>query len=203
MPELASRVVDELTRSGRPLDDDELAARLAVVRQAVNQACRRMAEDGRIGRGAGPEGKIVNWSVGRDVTARPNPMGPVGARGISSGREFEDHAREVLSHDWGLALSSRVLTLRGGVTHSFDLVSADAGVVGDAKWFKDLQPIPAAKLSVIAEYVWLLQNLDGAQRCFLVFGQDRAVPERWLSRFRPLLAGVEFRFLDDSLTRLA
>lgn len=47
MPELASRLLDELTRSGRPLDDDELAARLAVVRQAGNRpAAAWLSKDG-------------------------------------------------------------------------------------------------------------------------------------------------------------
>jgi hypothetical protein len=36
--ELGSRILDALARSGRPLDDDDLAARLDVVRQAVNAA---------------------------------------------------------------------------------------------------------------------------------------------------------------------
>lgn len=78
------------------------------------------------------------------------------------------------------------------MTHSFDLVAPGGRVVSDAKWFKDLKPIPAAKLSVISEYVWLLQQAEGADRRFLIFGQDREVPERWLVRFRPLLDGVEF-----------
>lgn len=138
----------------------------------------------------------------RPVESR-EPTLSVSAQAIASGAEFEEHARHVLSEAWGLSLSSRVLTLRGDVTHSFDLVSDDGTVVGDAKWYKDLRPIPAAKLSVIAEYVWLLQNLESAQRRFLVFGQDRVVPERWLSRFRPLLGGVEFWFLDDRLDQLA
>jgi len=90
------------------------------------------------------------------------------------------------------------------VRHSFDLVSPDSTVVGDAKWYKDLRPIPAAKLSVIAEYVWLLGHIEGAERRFLVFGQDREVPLRWLKRFAPLLDGVEFWFLEDTkLERLA
>ena len=65
--------------------------------------------------------------------------------------------------------------------------------------------MPAAKWSVIAEYVWLLQHVAAAERRFLVFGQDREVPQRWLARFRPLIGDVEFFFLDDSrhLTQLA
>ena len=73
----------------------------------------------------------------------------------------------MLTEKWNQPLSSRVLTLFGGVTHSFDLVSADGRVVGDAKWYKDLQPIPAAKLSVIAEYVWLLSHVPNASRKIL------------------------------------
>jgi hypothetical protein len=83
-----------------------------------------------------------------------------------------------------------------GVAHQFDLVSLDGRMVGDAKWFKNLA-VPAAKWSVIAEYVWLLQHLAGADRRFLVFGQDRQVPERWLARFSPLVGGVQFFFLAD------
>jgi hypothetical protein len=122
---------------------------------------------------------------------------------IRSGRAFEEHARRVLSRAWGVPLIARIVVLRNNVEHSFDLVSPDGTVVGDAKWYKDLQPAPAAKWSAIAEYVWLLQQVGHAQRRFLVFGQDRAVPERWLVRFGPLLDGVEFWFLDDQLTRLA
>ncbi len=154
MAELASRIRDELARSGTPLDDDELADRLAVVRQAVNQACRRLARQEVIGRGIGPGGKIVNWTLGRAVAEPHLPTRPSGSLDIGSGHAFEEHARTVLSRAWGIDLSSRVLTLRGGVAHSFDLVSVNADVVGDAKWFKDLRPAPAAKLSVIAEYVW-------------------------------------------------
>lgn len=42
------------------LDDDQLAARLGVVRQQVNQTCRAMEYDGVLMRDRGPSGKIVN-----------------------------------------------------------------------------------------------------------------------------------------------
>lgn len=42
------------------LDDDQLAARLGVVRQQVNQSCRAMEYDGVLMRDRGPSGKIVN-----------------------------------------------------------------------------------------------------------------------------------------------
>ena len=200
MASLAERILGQLDAEDIPLDDDELAARLGVVRQAVNQACRRLATEGRIRRGPSGGGKIVNANAGGEP-AKPLPIATTST--ITSGAAFELHARRVVSAAWGVALESRIIALGGAVTHSFDLVSPDGALVGDAKWYKDLRPIPSAKLSVIAEYVWLLQHVENAKRRFLVFGQDRAVPDRWLARYQPLLAGVEFWFLDERLTRLA
>jgi hypothetical protein len=202
MPDLAERILAELSTSRAALDDDQLAARLGVARQATNQACRRLAGLGLIGRGAVAGGKIFNWSLGGAAAERPvaAPISPT-PPAITSGRAFEEHAREVLSRAWGVPLASRSVTLRGGLHHSFGLVSGDGSFVGDAKWFKDIA-VPSAKFSVIAEYVWLLQHVEHAQRRFLVFGHDRAVPERWLHRFGAMLDGVEFYFLDEKLTRL-
>lgn len=42
------------------LDDDQIAARLGVIRQQVNQTCRGMEYDGLLTRQRGPSGKIVN-----------------------------------------------------------------------------------------------------------------------------------------------
>jgi hypothetical protein len=56
---LAERIRQAVSASG-PLDDDELAARLHVVRQAVNQTARRMEKQGVLRRYVGPAGKIVN-----------------------------------------------------------------------------------------------------------------------------------------------
>jgi hypothetical protein len=57
----ADRIVDALGSAGEPLDDDALAERVgAGRRQTINQECRRLAEQGRISRRAGPSGKIVN-----------------------------------------------------------------------------------------------------------------------------------------------
>lgn len=61
LPTIATRVVEELRRSAAPLDDDELAERLGVrPRQTINQACRALAQAGRIRRYPGPAGKLVN-----------------------------------------------------------------------------------------------------------------------------------------------
>jgi hypothetical protein len=59
---LADRIRQAISASGA-LDDDELAARLHVVRQQVNQTARRMEQRGELVRYTGPRGKIVNALV--------------------------------------------------------------------------------------------------------------------------------------------
>lgn len=51
------------------LDDDQVAARLGVIRQQVNQTCRAMENDGLLTRQRGPSGKIVNRLA--ETGARP------------------------------------------------------------------------------------------------------------------------------------
>jgi hypothetical protein len=65
---LADRIVEVLQTVPAGLDDDELANRLGVVRQAVNQACRKLAAGDRLRRGVGTSGKIINTL---DRTWRP------------------------------------------------------------------------------------------------------------------------------------
>ena len=81
----------------------------------------------------------------------------------------------------------------------FDLVSEDQSIVGDAKFY-DLvrgKDDPPAKFSIVAEHVWLLEKV-GAQDRFLVFGNNRAVPERWLNKYGDLVDGVSFLFISES-----
>ena len=49
---------------------------------------------------------------------------------------------------------------------------------------------------MIAEHVWLLEKTN-AKRKFLVFGNDRRVPERWLEKYGNLVSDVSFYFLSD------
>lgn len=77
---LTERVLDLLT-GGVEFDDDEIAGRLSVNRQHVNQVCRRLASQGRLVRRQGSRGKIVNCV---DVNASPPteivvPVGEPGA----------------------------------------------------------------------------------------------------------------------------
>ncbi len=72
MPPLADRIVDKLKVQARALDNDELAAYLGVIRQAVNHACRGLERKGIVERYVGPNNKIVNRlrsSEAREVVA--------------------------------------------------------------------------------------------------------------------------------------
>jgi hypothetical protein len=48
----------------------------------------------------------------------------------------------------------------------------------------------------IAGHVWLLERVP-ARRRFLIFGNQRQVPELWLKKYQALLPDVEFYFLDE------
>jgi hypothetical protein len=115
---------------------------------------------------------------------------------ISSSAQFEQLARTVLSAHFSTSLAPRRV---GNVPKTFDLVSNDLSIVGDAKYYTlvDGTMIPPAKFSAIAEYVWLLEK-TGAKTKFLIFGNDRRVPIEWLSRYRMLAADVTFYFIDDT-----
>lgn len=110
-------------------------------------------------------------------------------------RAFEDLARAVMSRHFGVPLAPGQVP---GVPKEWDMVSASGDIVGDAKYFTLVhgQRLPPAKFSVIAEHVWLLEE-TGAPMTFLVFGNDRQVPELWLQRYGKLVSGVSFYFLSD------
>ena len=111
-------------------------------------------------------------------------------------REFEIFAKNVLSSFFNVQLNPMQVF---GVPKIFDLVSEDTQIAGDAKYFTLVKgkSIPPAKFSIIAEHVWLLEKTN-AKRKFLVFGNDKRVPQKWLEKYGPLVDSVEFYFLDES-----
>jgi len=123
-------------------------------------------------------------------------------------KSFEQRAQQYFSQLWGVDLQERTVYISGRVPNqvsnqvskTFDLVSQDSRYVGDVKRYKNIKS-PSAKLSTIAEYVWLLQKVK-ADKVFMVFGLDPKVAERFLEAFRPLILPVEFYFLDGSGHRL-
>lgn len=71
MATLADRILASL-RDG-PADDDALAVRLGVVRQAVNQAARRLERDGLLARSVGAGGKLENRLPRDPAPSPPEP----------------------------------------------------------------------------------------------------------------------------------
>ena len=85
-----------------------------------------------------------------------------------------------------------------GVPKRFDLVSPAQDFVGDAKFLTLVhgKTLPPAKFMEIAGHVWLLERVN-AKRRFLVFGNQRRVPEWWLEKYGDLVRDVEFYFIDS------
>ncbi len=110
-------------------------------------------------------------------------------------RAFEDFARFRMSAFFEKELRPRRKRFWPKL---FDMVSNDYGVVGDAKYMSMVRGkrLPPAKFSVIAEHVWILEKINAAKK-FLVFGNDRRVPEEWLKRYGRFVNGIEFYFITE------
>ena len=111
--------------------------------------------------------------------------------------DFEKLARRVMRQHYHV---DRLLPGQvGNVPKEFDFVSPDGQVVGDAKYFTIVggTGLAPTKFSIIAEHIWLLQNTEARDK-FLVFGNDRQVPVRWLERYGRLVSAVTFFFLTSS-----
>jgi len=108
---------------------------------------------------------------------------------------FEALAGRVLGEHYRTPLAPGVVA---GIRKRFDFVSADAQIVGDAKYYTLVggERLPPAKFATIAEHVWLLEQTHAPTQ-FLVFGNDREAPLRWLERYGPLAGSVQFFFLSD------
>jgi len=113
-------------------------------------------------------------------------------RFLRESKKFEKKVRLFLSKKWNIGLKEKKVKI-GNIEKNFDLVSKNNNYIGDVKYYKNIK-VPAAKWSIIAEYVWLLEKTN-AKRKFLIFGKDIEVPKRWLIRFGNLTS-VEFYFFD-------
>ena len=111
-------------------------------------------------------------------------------------KEFESLARKAMSQHFGVALTEENPS---GFPKKFDMLSPDQQIVGDAKFLTLVQgkKLPPAKFMEIAGHVWLLERVPARHR-FLIFGNDRRVPEWWLKKYGILVKTVEFYFLDQS-----
>ena len=111
-------------------------------------------------------------------------------------REFEELARKTMSSYFGKPLSEKNPK---GFPKRFDMVSADGACVGDAKFLTLVHGnrLPPAKFMEISGHVWLLEKVDAKKR-FLVFGNQRRVPEWWLEKYGNLVQDVDFYFIDSN-----
>jgi len=112
---------------------------------------------------------------------------------LKEARIFEDKTRKYFGSKFKTNFEEKEIIV-GKTKKKFDLVSEDNQWVGDVKYYKNIQT-PSAKFSTIAEYVWLLEKVK-AKNKFIVFGNDREVPERWLLRFGSLVKEVKFYYFD-------
>lgn len=72
MATIAERILEAIQFG--PLDDDVLAERLGVSpRQSINQAARRLEQQGRLRRFTGPDEKIVNALPEHPMPESPRP----------------------------------------------------------------------------------------------------------------------------------
>ena len=130
------------------------------------------------------------------IASGPEETGPIAAdTGSLTPNGFEALAVRVLSQHFGAVLKSGEVA---NVPKTFDLVSADGTIVGDAKYYTLVRgkKLPPAKFATIAEYVWLLEKTNATHK-FIVFGNDANVPRWWLRKYGLLLQGVDFFFLYD------
>ncbi|MCD4820928.1 MAG: hypothetical protein K8R11_02370 [Methanococcoides sp.] len=111
-----------------------------------------------------------------------------------SAAEFEEKARIFMSKYYSGPLFAGKYP---GVPKIFDMISAENKIVGDAKFYTMVRGkfLPPAKFATIAEHVWLLEKTEAKHR-FLIFGNDKRVPEEWLKRYGALVDVLEFFFYD-------
>jgi hypothetical protein len=111
-----------------------------------------------------------------------------------SAAEFEEKACIFMSKYYSQKLFAGKYP---GVPKTFDMLSDNNEIVGDAKFYTMVRGIslPPAKFATIAEHVWLLEKTD-AKHKFLIFGNDKRVPKEWLKRYGGLVDGVDFFFYD-------
>ena len=105
--------------------------------------------------------------------------------------KFERKAREFISEKWRVKLTKQEIEI-GKVKKKFDLVSKNKQTIGDIKYYKNIKN-SSAKLSIISEYVWLLQKVK-AKKKFILFGKDKEVPKRWLKRYGSIVEDIKFYF---------
>jgi hypothetical protein len=173
----------------------EIVARTSIQpHQQVFQITRRLCEEGKISsRKHGHE--WVFWCDETDLRCEKSIADNASLGTKISYRQFEELARKCMEQRFKCTLSDRQVD---GQPKRWDFVSDGSKIIGDAKFYTLVKGgrFPPAKMSVIAEHVWLLEKTR-AKTKFLVFGNEKRVPEIWLEKYGQLVVDVDFYFLSE------
>jgi hypothetical protein len=187
--------------------DDCLSERLYIKpRQQVNQICRKLAQEKRIHRNKSECSSCANYKLvnSNNVVASKTSLPKIkeekditakGKQGMRW-KDFEHFARQTMSKFYRVQLAERKLP---DIPKRFDMVSSDGTIVGDAQFLSLVrgENLPPAKYMEISGHVWLLEHVSAKKR-FLVFGNQREVPEGWLKKYGEIVKGIEFYFLHET-----
>ena len=180
------RMLEALSSSMEPLDDDELARRAEInPRQTVNMLCRAMESEGILRRFRGVDGKIVNQAVGAGMPAlapdRPREprRPPTRSDGLASEplmsvptdsaagdsheqRLAENHMLAALGKRLGLALAPRRIFHPSGARVEIDGADNDLTVLVEC-WAHQGPAKVAQKNKLVVDATklnWIAKSLD-------------------------------------------
>lgn len=188
--------------------DDCLSNHLNIrPRQQIYQICTRLFQQGMVERTDAQCAACRSYKKSTSIgSGSSRPLAQTVVQQLSSGhsesdstlswKEFENLARTKMGEFFKVPLSERQLI---GFPKRFDMVALDGSIIGDAKYLTLVrgENLPPAKYMEIAGHVWLLERVSTNRR-FLVFGNQREVPEGWLKKYGKLVSNVEFYFLDKA-----
>jgi hypothetical protein len=109
---------------------------------------------------------------------------------------LEEESLAAASKHFEMALGPAVLSLSGGVTQSFDLVSEDESVVGMLLTARPRRS-PESVLASVSERVWLLERLEPTPSVRFILSSDPELLAIWLSHYGRVAEDIEFYVLRD------
>lgn len=184
---LPERILHTLRVSRRSWDDDQLTAHLSVShRQAVNQACNRLAAGGKIHRYVGDGGKLVNSLVesqNADTLVTRAVIAPNGdlSEAAPPGSSAEQRAAEgvmiaYVADKLGLELRPQRIVTATGARVEVDGADDACTVLVEA-WAHQGPPKVAQKHKVLADafkLVWIASTLPIRPQLILCFSDEAA-----------------------------
>ncbi|AKB85516.1 hypothetical protein [Methanococcoides methylutens] len=171
----------------------------------TNDKDRTHAMDGWLGQGwkakVDLEMQQVSFINPENILHAKARTGPIRST-TTDAHDFQNQVLDVMS---GFYSKELVTDQFPGIPTSIAMVSHDKEIVGYAQYITmdNDKTLPTTKFSIIAEHVWLLEKAAALHK-FLVFGNDRRVPEEWLKKYGHLVYDVKFFFYspeDDRLER--